>query len=99
MGVDYTANKGIGFRINVDDNEDIDEFLENLLENKQGQFSYFKVGDEYCDDEIEWFIVLEDDSLDDNLYDRCEELKSFLLVNGLIDINDSVSVVGGLRVH
>lgn len=103
MGVDYTANYGIGFQVNVPDydeleemNLDLDSYLSDILPSNT---SYFEVGQgNYTGEQNDYYVILDDDEINESLLERCEELRAKLLSEGLISSDNKVSVVGGLNV-
>lgn len=103
MGVDYTANYGIGFLLNIPSNEeleemelDVDSYLEDILPSNT---SYFEVGGgNYTGEQNDYYVILDDDEINETLTERCEDLKVSLLNEGLINSNDKASVVGGLKI-
>lgn len=102
MGVDYTANYGIGFKINSN-HEDFEEdpysFLDDILEDSP--YEYFEVGSgSYTGHSNDYYVALSaiDSEIDSGLTGRVENLKAFLLSNDLISESDKGSLVGGLRI-
>ena len=81
MGVDYSANFGIGFHI-VDECDDKDltirEYLDELIDTSK--YSWFETGSEdYGGRPNNFFVVLDDVQPLNTLEDRLEELKQHLL--------------------
>ena len=99
MGVDYTAQKGLGFKVNVESSEDPYDFLDRLLLESEEEYSFFDVGDCYGEYPIDYYVVLSNYDLDEKLMFRIEKLKSFLIEKKLISIEESASLVGGLLIH
>ena len=100
MGVDYSANFGIGFQIvdNYDDKDlSIRDYLDELVD--ASKYSWFEVGSEpYCGNPNKFFVVLDDVQPLNTLEDRLEELKQHLLSEHFTLGDDVADVVGGLRV-
>ena len=103
MGVDYTANYGIGFRVNEPDEEiledydgSFDEYLEDVL--PRDKYNYFECGNSYSGYTEGFYVILKNDKIDFNLSERGLELKEFLLMHDLVNDDAELSVVGGLKV-
>ncbi|EPL7677465.1 hypothetical protein RG089_000600 [Elizabethkingia anophelis] len=103
MGVDYSANKGIGFMINHrelegDEDFDIRDYLDKILTDTG--YRYFAVGDEgYSGDPDEFYVVLEFFKPIQNLQKRAQKLKEFLLALHLISEDAECDLVGGLEIY
>lgn len=102
MGVDYYANKGIGFMVNhneFEDNEDFDirEYLDEVLEGTS--YKFFEVGEgAYTGETNEVYVVLSDFKPIQSLEERAQKLKEFLLALHLISEDAEYDLVGGLEV-
>lgn len=103
MGVNYIADAGIGFKIKIPtfqkENDDFyfGEYLDNLL--NFDKFRYFQDGEgAYTGDENDYFIVIKDLFPLENLLEKINELKEFLLKEDLIEINQNVDLQIGLEV-
>ena len=103
MGVDYRADAGIGFKIKIPtfqkENDDFyfDEYLDNLL--NFDKFRYFQDGaGALTGDENDYFIVIKDLFPLENLLEKINELKEFLLKEDLIEVNQNVDLQIGLEV-
>ena len=95
MGVDYTANFGIGFKI-----KKYDDFEELIEENLNNKYSWFEAGDEsYTGIENEHYIVVKEPFKHgfNNLETVKNELESHLIDIGLA-IDGDFGVVGGLLI-
>ncbi|OBS12813.1 hypothetical protein ATE49_15365 [Elizabethkingia miricola] len=103
MGVDYSANKGIGFMVNhneFEDNEDFDirEYLEEVLRGTG--YQYFEVGEgAYTGETNEVYVVLSDFKPIQDLEERAQKLKDFLLQLHLVSEDSEYDLVGGLEVY
>lgn len=101
MGVDYKANFGIGYEININDKPDPDEYIEELFNNEPNlkeDFYYLQSGDEYCN-EINFYIVLKNPN--DKLNDLTKyklKLEILLKKHNIQTIND-FGLVGGLYIY
>lgn len=102
MGVDYTANYGIGFKVNSN-HEDFEEdpysFLDDIL--KDSAYEHFEVGSgNYTGKDNEYYVALSanDSEIDSVLTQRVENLKAFLVANDLISESDKGGLVGGLHI-
>ena len=100
MGVDYSANFGIGFQI-VDECDDKDltirDYLDELID--ASKYSWFETGS------VAWggrpnnfFVVLDDVQPLNTLENRLEELKQHLLSEDFTLESGVADIVGGLRV-
>lgn len=103
MGVDYTANYGIGFKIKMPSYEELEEMdLDTdsyLSEVLPPNCSYFEVGSgNYSGKMNDYYVILDDDNLDEGLLERCEKLRNGLITEELIEADGQASVVGGLNV-
>lgn len=100
MGVDYSSNYGIGFKVKFDSQEDdfyLGEHLEELLINKP--YRYFDVGEgRYTGEDDDFYVVLDSFLPIETLKERTELLKEFLLEKDLIESSQDVDLVGGLLV-
>ena len=103
MGIDYTANYGIGYEVFVD--EDVlesnnfdygQEFIEDILEGTD--YSFFEVGDEgYGDDPNDLYIIISKSTPLDKYQEKLAELAEFL--SGIKGLTFSGGpLVGGLHV-
>ena len=100
MGVDYSANFGIGFQI-ADECDDKDltirDYLDELID--ASKYSWFEVGSEdYGGSPNKFFVVLDDVQPLNTLEGRLEELKQHLLSEHFTLESGVADVVGGLRV-
>lgn len=95
MGVDYTAFKGIGFKVKPKSWEDIHNFEEVL---KGTSYRYFVSGNSYVDDDIEVFVILDKFDPIKTLELRGEHLKQFLITLNLIDTEQEIGLAGGLYI-
>lgn len=103
MGVDYYAHSGIGFLVRVpkkfQDDEDFDLYshLDEVLINSE--YAFFETGQgAYTGEDNDFYVVLESFKPLDDLNQRSESLKSFLIQHDLIDATDEYDLVGGLQV-
>ena len=99
MGVDYSANFGIGFQI-VDECDDKDltirDYLDELID--ASKYSWFETGyEDYGGSPNKFFVVLDDVQPLNTLEGRLEELKQHLLSEHFTLEDDVADVVGGLR--
>ena len=100
MGVDYTPNYGIGFKVNFDIQED-DFYLGEHLEEElsDSSYRYFRVGEgSYTGEDDDYYVVLDSFLPIETLKERTELLKEFLLEKDLIESSQEVDLVGGLLV-
>ena len=102
MGVDYSANFGIGFKIkaDIDENDElhITEYLDELID--KSKYSWFEVGEAaYIGGENEYYVVLDEIKPIDTLEKRVEELKQHLLSEKFVIDSEEFDLVGGLHVH
>lgn len=104
MGVDYSANYGIGFKVEPSEtlrdtlaNKDsyILEYIDEILEDK---YTYFEVGDaSYTGGENTVYVVLADEKTPFNLIDsELDELENLLTSKDLI-VSER-GLVGGLNI-
>lgn len=102
MGVDYSANFGVGYKITTTKyDEDNDLHILDTLEEVIGssKYSYFETGDEsYTGEDNEYYVVLDDFHPINTLEDRLLELKEHLLGEGLIGVDAEYDLVGGLLI-
>lgn len=100
MGVDYSANYGIGFKVEFDKQDEdfyLGEYLEDVLENSG--YSYFDVGSGmYTGEENDFYVILKSFHPIETLKERSDLLRSFLLEQNLIKENQEVDLVGGLLI-
>lgn len=99
MGVDYTANFGIGVRVIRKEVED-DDFGSWLDDKLDGwAYEYISVGCEmYSDEENDLYVILKDPFRHGyNLGATVEEFLAFLRLND-IEYDGKVDVVGGLLI-
>ena len=99
MGVDYSANFGIGFQI-ADECDDKDltirDYLDELID--ASKYSWFETGyEDYGGSPNKFFVVLDDVQPLNTLEGRLEELKQHLLSEHFTLEDDVADVVGGLR--
>lgn len=101
MGVDYRANYGIGFKVNLNSGDcdfHLGEHLEEVLDGND--YRYFRVGcGNYTGEDDDYFVVLESVGDLSNLKELLEELKSFLLEKQLISEDQEADLVGGLYIY
>jgi hypothetical protein len=105
MGVDYSGNFGIGFKVLIpeleEDHEYYDDvlgYLESLLENTE--FNCFEVGEgSYTGEEDDIFVCLDVPFMHGKFNEvRASELKTFLELHNLITKGAQIDSVGGLNV-
>lgn len=59
----------------------------------------FEVGQgSYTGKMNDYYVILDDDTLDESLLEKCEKLRNGLIAEELIEVDDKASVVGGLNV-
>lgn len=97
MGEILKHRFGLGFEVLRNTEEDYQ--FEDLLDKfcKKLNYKYIKTGDDYCDDPIQYFVVLIDpfsDGLD--LTVKAIELRNCLSFHN-IKISGNFEVVGGIR--
>lgn len=100
MGVDYSANFGVGFRIkaDIDENDELNviDYLEELID--VSKYNWFEVGDgNYTGKDNDYYVVLDDIKPINTLEDRIEELREHLLSEHFI-IEEDWDLVGGLEI-
>ncbi len=96
MGVDYNANFGIGFKVNIPDCEDVYEKLKEIPEG----YGYFLVGDgSYTGKEDDIYIVIKDIFKDgyEGIEQKGEILRKAISDMG-IEVEGKLDIVGGLRI-
>lgn len=106
MGVDYSANFGIGFKLVRKEFEEGHEFegdfhgyIDHKLEGTV--YGYFSVGSEmYTDDENDFYVILDNpfENGIDGLRQKTNELIDFLDGND-IEYDGEIDVVGGLEIY
>ena len=108
MGVDYTANYGIGVRLESISYEDLeklgydsmDEYLDELPNNYGLELEYFETGSEsYGGNDNIWFLCIKDPlgrGVRD-LKNKMSMLKNHLNSNG-IKYKGEIDLVGGLHI-
>ncbi|MDV3768145.1 hypothetical protein CMU26_01125 [Elizabethkingia anophelis] len=101
MGVDYIANRGVGFKVNRKELEEDDfcfeEYLDETLEGSG--YKYFSVGSgAYTGKQNDLYVVLSDFLPLESLKERLDELKNYLLSIGIIDEDAEYDLVGGVCV-
>lgn len=104
MGVDYSAHRGLGVKIqtlDLDENEEFEYFNEWLEENMTNEsYSYFEVGQaNYEGGENDYYLVINEPLKDGfcALGSKADEMLSYLKEIG-VDVIGSFGVVGGLEV-
>lgn len=103
MGVDYYAHSGVGFMVRNpkehQDNDDFD-FLEHIDQVLIGSgYGYFETGQgAYTGDDNEFYVVLSSFRPINDLAERANDLKNYLIERDLIDSTDDYDLVGGLEV-
>lgn len=113
MGVDYSANYGIGFKLkHPQSNEKFEKEYDGdfisffhgeiapLLKEKE--FQFFEVGEgSYDGTENEVYVTIKGGlaPIWDNALRRCADLKTFLWGLDLISLEDQADIVGGLEVY
>lgn len=105
MGVDYSANFGIGFKLDrtspaFDDEDDIICRLDEIIDSSEGEFYSFEVGQgSYTGEEDDMYICITEpfeDGLDTLPY-SVERLLNFMFKHQLVN-DGPLDVVGGLHV-
>lgn len=103
MGVDYTPNHGIGYKIvgvecEVDEDSSVNEYLYELISNTKN-IRYFETGEgNYTGEDNEMFIVIKkplEYGLD--LTQKKKELDLFISENKII-VEGEFDICGGLLV-
>ena len=102
MSVEYRAEFGIGYQINIDNKEEPNDYLETLFINDSNlnkDFTFIEIGDgDYTGEKNDWFIILKDPN--DKLNDLSKyklKLEILLKKHNISTIND-FGVVGGLYI-
>lgn len=103
MGVDYYAHSGVGFKVKPPkkfqnyDEFDFYEHLDNVL--LDSVYSYFETGEgAYTGEDNDYYVVLKDFKPVNDLEERVNELKNFLIEHDLIESSAEYDLVGGLEV-
>ena len=100
MGVDYSGNYGVGIKIIIPNQEEIDDitFVDDLLEGTD--FEYFEVGSSNYTGGVNDFYVCIVDPFKDgyDIRDKVEKLLQFLSFSG-VEAEGKVDQVGGLNIH
>ena len=109
MGVDYTANYGIGVELisldfdelDMDDMEYMDEYLEELPKPDNIQIEYFEVGQGNYTGEDNTFFLCVKASLTDGETEFKRKISVFkeYLEDNKIEYKGEVDFVGGLLIH
>ena len=107
MGVDYTANYGIGVKlvdVTFDESkgfEDMSEYLEDLPEASDIVVQYFSVGSEsYGGDPDEYYLCIKD-PMEDGVEELAKKIDIFKLYlkEFNVDYIGEIDLVGGLRIQ
>lgn len=101
MGVDYSANFGIGYKVSVPVREDWgdNEVMEDLLEGDKNDFKYFETGSMYNGKGTNWFVIIPDEAICETFVfnEWKEKLDKFLAEKGIEPIGP-FGLVGGLLI-
>lgn len=105
MGVDYSANYGMGVKLCIPDFEEngeiefMEDYLEELPKSENIDIEYFEVGDgNYTGEENEFYLCIKNPMENGELFKKIEVFKKYLSDNN-IKYYGEVDLVGGLYVY
>lgn len=106
MGVDYSAEFGIGYKIKVateviqeEYDGDTSGYLQDIIENFVDGVTYFETGSEvYGGDENEWYLVIEEPFADGLDLTHIKECLDDIIDSSDLERDSEFGVVGGLLV-
>ena len=106
MGVDYSANFGIGYKVSLSEERMINNgfgmyIANNLDEDLRGtDYNYFETGEgDYTGEDNEHYVTIIDRKVViQKLVSQLENLNNFLVDKGY-DIESLGGIVGGLHTH
>ncbi|BAP30125.1 anti-sigma-factor antagonist [Chryseobacterium sp. StRB126] len=103
MGVDYYAHSGIGFMVRTpkefegEGEFDFFGYLDEVLQDSG--YVFFETGEgAYTGEGNDYYVALSEFRPVNNLAERANDLKNYLIEHDLIDPTDDYDLVGGLEV-